>query len=267
MSWQLALHTGSLGTLPLEAALRVARETGWDAVELRYVDFTRALESGRTIDEVLALVKGSGLPVAAVGVERGWFYAVGEERERLLGIIREVTRWADELGAPIIMSPCDVEPGYIYMAAASLNEVGGIVADHGKTIALELNITLEQFKTLDQVRDLLGLAAHPNVGLLVDTYHIQRGGGGLETYESLKPGEIAYFQYSDVPDAPMNPPGNTQERLPPGQGVVPFAEILPIVAAKGYSGYLSYEALHPAAFARDPYEVAAEALAASRKMG
>src|SRR5687767_6170593 len=107
MGWKLALHTGSLGTLPLEAALRVARETGWDAVELRYVDFTRALESGRTIDEVLALVKASGLPVAAVGVEQGWFYAVGEERERLLGIIREVTRWADELGAPIIMSPCD----------------------------------------------------------------------------------------------------------------------------------------------------------------
>ena len=46
---------------------------------------------------------------------------------------------------------------------------------------------------------------------------------------------------------------------------MPFAEILPIVAATGYTGYLSYEALHPAAFARDPYEVAAEALAASRR--
>ena len=27
MSWKLALHTGSLGTLPLDVALRVARET------------------------------------------------------------------------------------------------------------------------------------------------------------------------------------------------------------------------------------------------
>ncbi len=267
MSWKLALHTGSLGTLPLDAALRVARETGWDAVELRHVDFTRALEAGTSIDDALALVKASGLPVSAVGVERGWFYATGDERARLLGIIAEVARWADELGAPIVMSPCDPQPGSVYQAAASLNEVGDIVAARGKTIALELNISLVQFKTLDQVRDLLALARHPNVGLLVDTYHIQRGGGGLETYESLRRGEIAYFQYSDVPDGPMNPPGNTQERLPPGQGVVPFAEILPIVAAKGYTGYLSYEALHPAAFARDPYEVAAEALAASRKMG
>ena len=266
MSWKLALHTGSLGTLPLDAALRVARETGWDGVELRYADFTRALEGGTSIEASLAQVKRSGLPVSAVGVERGWFYAEGEERRRLLGIIDEVSRWADDLGAPIVMSPCDVQTGDLNQAAASLREVGDLVAARGQTIALELNVSLVQFKTLRQVRDLLALAGHPNVGLLVDTYHIERTDGGVATYESLEPGEIAYFQYSEVPDAPMNPPGNTQERLPPGQGVVPFAEILTIVAAKGYSGFLSYEALHPAAFARDPYDVAREALAASRTM-
>ena len=267
MSWKLALHTGSLGTLPLDRALDVARETGWDAVELRYQDFTRAFEGGATSADALGWVKASGLPVTAVGVERGWFYAEGAERQRLLGIIDEVAGWADELGAPIIMSPCDVSPGDLDQAAASLREVGDLVAARGKTVALELNISLVQFKYLQQVRDLLALAGHPNVGLLVDTYHIERGGGGLDAYRNLRHGEIAYFQYSDVPDGPMNPPGNTQERLPPGQGVVPFAEILPIVAEKGYTGYLSYEALHPVAFARDPYEVAAEALAASRKMG
>lgn len=267
MAWRLALHTGSLGTLPLDRALDVARTTGWDGVELRYQDFTRMQERGSSANETLALVKASGLPVTAVGVERGWFYAQGETRQRLLGIIEEVCGWADELGAPIIMSPCDVEQGDLEQAAASVREVGDLVAKRGKTVALELNTSLVQFKRLQQVRDLLARAGHPNVGLLVDTYHIQRGGDGLDVYESLAPGEIAYFQYSDVPDAPMNPPGNTQERLPPGQGVVPFAQILPIVAAKGYHGYLSYEALHPAAFARDPYDVAAEALAASRAMG
>ncbi|MFN8633144.1 MAG: sugar phosphate isomerase/epimerase family protein [Chloroflexota bacterium] len=267
MAWRLALHTGSLGAKPLDLALRVARETGWDAVELRYVDFTRGLEAGSSADELLGLVKASGLPVSAVGVERGWVCSDGEEHARLVGIIDGVSRWAEELGAPIIMSPMDPQPGDLDRAAASLREVGDLVAQRGQTVALELNVGLVQFKKLQQVRDLLARAAHPNVGLLVDTYHIQRGGDGLETYESLAPGEIAYFQYSDVPDGPMNPPGNTFERLPPGAGVVPFAQILPIVAAKGYTGYLSYEALNPAAFDRDPFEVAAEALAASRKLG
>ena len=267
MSWKLALHTGSLGTLALDKQLDVARQTGWDAVELRYVDFTRAQEAGTSFEDSLAQVKSSGLPVTAVGVERGWFYAEGEERQRLFHIIDRVAGWADELGASIVMSPCDPQPGDLDQAAASLREAGDLVATRGKTIALELNTTLVQFRTLRQVRELLKRAGHPNVGLLVDTYHIQRTVGGLSDYEDLAPGEITYFQYSDVPAGPMNPPGNTQDRLPPGQGVVPFAEILPIVAAKGYTGALSYEALHPAAFARDPYEVAAEALAASRKLG
>src|SRR3954447_24746108 len=256
MAWKLALHTGSLGAKPLDLSLQVARETGWDAVELRYVDFTRLLEAGKSASEALELVRASRLPVAAVGVERGWFYAEGGERKRLLDIISQVSGWAAELGAPIVMSPCDPQPGDLQEAAASLRAAGDIVAGNGQTIALELNTNLVQFRTLRQVRELLALAAHPNVGLLVDTYHIQRTVGGLSDYEDLAPGEIAYFQYSDVPPGPIEPPSDTFNRLPPGQGIVPFAEILPIVAATGYTGYLSYEALHPAAFARDPYEVA-----------
>jgi sugar phosphate isomerase/epimerase len=267
MGWRLALHTGSLGAKPLDLALRVARETGWDAVELRYVDFTRLFEAGTSVQDALGLVRGSGLPVAAMGVERGWFYAEGEARQRLLGIIGEVSQWAEELDVPIIMSPCDPDPGDLDRAAASLREAGDLVAARGQTIALELNTNLVQFRTLRQVRDLLARAAHPNVGLLVDTYHIQRTVGGLADYEDLATGEIAYFQYSDVPAGPIEPPSDTFNRLPPGQGIVPFAEILPIITAKGYGGYLSYEALNPTAFERDPFEVSTEALTASRALG
>jgi 4-hydroxyphenylpyruvate dioxygenase len=267
VSWRLALHTGSIGATPLALALRVARETGWDAIELRHVDFARAVESGTSIEEALAQVRASGLPVSAIGVERGWIFAEGETRHRLLASIAEVCRWASAVDAPIVMSPVDAEPGDPDRAAANLREVGDLLAAHGKTMALELNVNVPRFRTLQQVRDLLARAAHPHVGLLVDTYHIERGGGGLETYERLAPGEIAYVQFSDVPAGPMDPPGDTFERLPPGQGVVPFAEILPIVAAKGYRGYLSYEALNHAALERDPFEVAAEALAASRALG
>ena len=267
MSWRLAMHTGSFGALPLAEALRVTRETGWDGIELRHADFAKGLADGATIGELLALVKATGLAVPAVGVERGWVYAEGDARARLLDTITEVCRWATELDAPIIMSPMDPNPGDLNKAPASVREVGDIVASFGKTIALELNVNVQQFRTLQAVRDLLDAAAHPNVGLLVDTYHIERGQGGLEAYERLRDGEIAYFQYSDVPAGPMNPPGNTSERLPPGQGVVPFAQILPIIRAKGYTGFLSYEALNQAAFKRDPFEVSAEALAAGRTLG
>src|ERR1043165_9892109 len=97
------------------------------------------------------------------------------------------------------MSHCDPEHGDLDRAAGSLGECGDLLKAHGKTMALELNTNLVQFRTLKQVRELLALAAHPNVGLLVDTYHIQRTVGGLSDYQDLAPGEITHFQYSDVP--------------------------------------------------------------------
>jgi sugar phosphate isomerase/epimerase len=46
--------------------------------------------------------------------------------------------------------------------------------------------------------------------------------------------------------------------------VVAFRELFGLLAEKGYTGYLSYEAPNPAAWARDPRDVAREALLATR---
>ena len=83
---KLALHTWTLDTTPLADVLRVVRETGWDAIELRRLDFLRAAEAGASAEDVIARVKASGLPVACVGVELGWMWARGDEHKRLLAV-------------------------------------------------------------------------------------------------------------------------------------------------------------------------------------
>src|ERR1051325_10081723 len=93
-----ALHTWTLDTTPFSDVLRIARETGWQAIELRRVDFARAAAAGpppgaagagRAAESVLDEVRASGLPVACVGVELGWMTATGDERRRLLGVFEE----------------------------------------------------------------------------------------------------------------------------------------------------------------------------------
>ena len=49
-----------------------------------------------------------------------------------------------------------------------------------------------------------------------------------------------------------------------GRMGVPFPAFFAAVAARGYTGYCSYEAPNPAAWARDPAEVAREAIEATR---
>src|SRR5262249_470502 len=101
-------------------------------------------------------------------------------------------------------------------------------------------------------------AAHPSCGLLLDTYHLQRSSATLTAIDDVALGEIAYFQYSDVPRTGLEP-GKALDRLPPGKGSVPFKEIFALLDRKGYRGFMSYEAPNPPAWARPPADVAPQA--------
>ena len=262
-AWKLALNTWTLDTTPLGDVLRIARETGWDAVELRRLDFVRAGEHGLTAADVVDRVRASGLPVACVGVEFGWMWARGAERARLYHVFAEQCERARALGSTTIMSPVDRGRGDLGEAVASVREVGDIAAGHGVTLAVEFNSQAEQLNTLEAVRELMARVAHPSCGLLLDTYHLRRSGADLRAIEAVPAAEIAYVQYSDVPRSGLEP-GRAIDRLPPGQGTVPFKEIFGVLAHKGYAGYVSYEAPNPSAWARPAQEVAREALDATR---
>jgi len=255
---RLALHTWTLDTTSLEDVLRVARDAGWSAVELRRVDFARAAEAGQPAERVLDLVRASGLPVACVGGQLGWMFSDGDERRRLLDAVAESCRWARALGAPVVMSPADLGTGDLGRAAAGVRELGDRAAEAGVRLALEPPSQAAQLSTVERVRELLARAGHPSCGLLLDAYHLHRGGGGLRSVEDLDPREIAYVQFSDVPASGLQP-GQTLDRLPPGGGVVPFRDFFRLIDAKGYVGHCSYEAPNPAAWARDPAAVAREA--------
>jgi 2-keto-myo-inositol isomerase len=258
---RLALHTWTLDSTPLTDVLRIARETGWNAIELRRVDFARARAAGRSAESVLEEVAASGLPVACVGVELGWMTAEGDERRRLLDAFDESCRWARALACATVMSPVDKGTGDETRAVQSLREVGAIAGRHGVRLALEFNALCDYWNTLGHVRDVVRRAAHPACGLLVDTYHLGKSGAKPADLDALDISEIAYIQYSDVPRDPT--PGVNTDRLPPGQGTVPLREMIGTMLAKGYAGYLSYEAPNPTAWARPPLDVAREARDAS----
>src|SRR4029453_13390200 len=251
---RLALHTWTLDATPLADALAIAKATGGNGVALRRLAFRRAEESGKPADSVLDLVRASGLPVACVGVEFGWMWADGAERTRLLAVFDEQCRRAAALGCATVMSPVDKDRGDVARAVASAREVGDIAARHGVRLALEFNSQCTQLNTLAVVREITSRAAHPNVGLLLDTYHLGRSGATLKQVEDVAPGEIAYVQFSDPPRTGLQP-GKALDRLPPGQGSYSFREFFALMASKGYAGFASYEAPNEAAWKRDPNDV------------
>jgi 2-keto-myo-inositol isomerase len=266
LSERLALHTWSLDTTPLEETLHAARDGGWNAVELRRVDFTRCFEKGMTSEQVIALVRKSGMKVALLGTEYGFLFAKGDEIKRLFGVLEETCANATALGCDLIMAAPGQNSGTIKEAAANFRAAGEIVGKHGLRIALEFNSVHDVINRLAVGREVVALANHPSCGLLLDAYHMERGGDGGRAFEDLSREEIFAFQFSDVPSGPPPAVKRPTDRLIPGQGRVRWKEVFGLLVEKGYDGYLSFEGPNPELWARPPGEVAREAAAATRKL-
>lgn len=260
----LALHTWTVDTTPLEGALVAAKSAGFDAVELRWVDFARARERGLSNDAALDLVRANGLPVSATGVEYGWIFSSGAERERLFQSFREACDNAVALKCGLLMSAIGPGTATLDEAVANIVHAGEIAATHGLRLTLEYQFQHPVVRTLDILRDMISRAGRPNVGLLLDAYHLQRGGRPGAGFADVPDEEIFYVQFSDVPDAPpaSAPP---VDRLPPGKGVVGWTRLLRLLAEKNYQGWLSYEAPNPAHWARPAAETAKEGADAARR--
>jgi 2-keto-myo-inositol isomerase len=254
----LALHTWTVDSTPLESALAAAKTGGFDAVELRRVDFMR---HSNTLD----LVKKSGLPVACVGVEPGWiFSSKGDEQERLFGVFRESCQAAVALDCPTLMSAIGPGTASLDEAVASIRRAGAVAAEFKLRLALEYQFQHPVMKSLDILRDVIAKAGAKSVGLLLDAYHLQRGGRPGAGFSDVPEAEIFYVQYSDVPDAPPHGPPPV-DRLPPGKGVVQWTNLFQLLAAKNYGGYISYEAPNPAHWERSAADVAGEGAQATRR--
>jgi 2-keto-myo-inositol isomerase len=263
---RLALHMWTVDTTPLATALEAARAGGFDAVELRRTDFKRCFDAGMSNAQVLALIRNSGIPVGVLGVEYGWLFASGDESKRLFKVFRESCENAVALGCPMLMSAPGPVAGSIADAIKYLRQAGDIAGEYGLRLAIEFNSQHPVLNKLAVLRELLGGADNKNCGYLIDTYHFARSGAGGRGFDSVPAEQIFCFQYSDLSPNPVTGVARPTDRLPPGKGVVRWREVLGLLAEKGYTGYLSYEAPNPEQWARSPYDVAREGVELTREL-
>src|SRR5262245_50846455 len=128
---RLALHTWTLDTTPLQAAIKAARDGGFDAVELRRTDFKRCYEQGMSNDAVLDMIRGAGMPVCTLGCQYGWLFATGDERAQLLDDLEITCDNAVALDCPLIMCAPGQNAGPKSDAIESLKRGADICGERG----------------------------------------------------------------------------------------------------------------------------------------
>ncbi|HLH89485.1 MAG TPA: sugar phosphate isomerase/epimerase [Xanthobacteraceae bacterium] len=263
---RLALHMWTIDTTPLAIQLDAAREAGYDAVELRRIDFKRCFEAGLSNAQVLDIVKKSGIPVGVLGVEYGWLFAKGEDSKRIFGVFRESCENAVALDCGMLMSAPGPFVGPVPEAIANLRVAGDIAAEFGLKLAIEFNSQHPVLNNMSVQREIVSAAGKTNVGLLLDAYHLARSGAPGASFADVPGEDIFCFQYSDLSPTPVTGVARPTDRLAPGKGTVRWREVFSLLAQKGYTGYLSYEAPNPELWARSPFEVARDGVELTRAL-
>lgn len=143
-------------------------------------------------------------------------------------------------------------------AIAGLTRVGEVARQCDTVVGLEFICRAHFLGCVDTTARLLRRVNHPNVKLLIDTFHFHAGVSKLSDIEALKTGEVSWVHINDVPESVPRELLDDFDRVYVGEGVMPLPQILHAIT-RVYAGPVSFEVLRYGD--DDPYAVAKRAFA------
>ena len=195
-----------------------------------------------------------------------WLPEPGDRRAQALEDLKWKVELAQAIGADRLVAPSAGTGPYteddFARGADHLREAGDIARPFGVTLMLECVRSSRFAGSLATALTLVRAANHPNIRVMLDTYHFWGGISKFEDLELLRDGELHHLHFEDVPADPPREIQGQPHRAFPGEGIAPLRRIVEVLKRKGYAGPASFETFNPAIQATDPYEVAMRARAA-----
>lgn len=122
-----------------------------------------------------------------------------------------------------------------------------------KTLRLERPHAFVQ--SMAEATRLLDEAEVRHVGLTLDSYHWYAGGDSLETIRRTPAERITILHVNDAKALPRDQLLD-QDRVLPGEGVIPLADWLRAIDSTGFDGFIALEVLGPRLAEASPEECA-----------
>ena len=252
---KIALHEITSNNASFEEDLHAYRDAGWTAVEMSLGKANQYIQQ-HGMDGFVHFVKESGLkPVACTGHVVQTFSspesikANEEEFGQKLDIMAAV-------GSPVIVFGADGPPdiaGAPNMSEAGLAErdrayreqlarfanqvakLADMAKPKGVTMALEIN-WCSMCRSVITAAEAIELIDRENVGLLFDTAHFASTPSRLADLDLVK-GKIVAGHLNDMRNAPPEIRNVNNDRVIPGDGVLPLVEWLNKVEECGFTGW------------------------------
>ncbi len=245
----------------LEEKIEAIAAAGFDGIEIFEQDFIADIRSPRAVGQ---RIRDAGLDVMLFQPFRDFEGLPGALRTKAFDRIERKFDVMAELGCDLVLvcSSCHPEAvGGIDRAAADFAELGKRAAARGLRVGYEALAWGRHVNDHRDAWEVVRRADHPNVGLILDSFHTLARGIDPETIRRIPGDRIFFVQLADAPKIDMDLLYWSRHfRNMPGEGDLNVTAFMQAVSATGYNGPISLEIFNdqfrggsPGTIAQDGY--------------
>lgn len=250
-----------------EEKLRAAAAAGFSQVELWQQDVSKAMGGA---DALADLCQQLSLGLTDYQVLLDFDGAPESLREDKRHEALQMMATAQRLGASTLLVPASTHSHCCAeRIEADLRWLVQQAADHGLRVAYEAMAWSQHINNTAQAWQLIQQIDAPNLGLVVDAFHIFVRQRTLADLAGIPAEKIFLVQLSDLheqPDPQHLVETARHHRLLPGEGHYPLQALLAHLQQIGYEGPLGLEVFNDQRHAADPHETAQAAMASLRRV-
>jgi sugar phosphate isomerase/epimerase len=249
--FRYSLNTGTIRGQKLGVAeqIEVAAKAGYDGIEPWTGDIAKFAESGGSVKDLGKRCRDLGLRVvSAIGFAQ---WIVDHDAQRAKGIeqLKQDMDLVAQLGGTHIAAP---PAGANRAAKLDLDRAAErycAILDLGRKIGvvpqLEAWGSSTNLSHAAEVAYVAAKAGHPDACVLLDAFHMYKGGVEPSAMKLFGRKTIHCFHMNDYPADPPRDTIKDAQRIWPGDGIAPLKEILAHLAANHCDVVLSLELFNP----------------------
>lgn len=245
--------------------MKVASDAGFTSAEIWIDSLQTYLRTGGTLKDAKKRLDDLGIKVEnAIGFAE-W---IAEDKAKRTAGIEQMKREMEmlaQIGCKRIAAP---PMGATENPVLDLKKVAQryrTILELGDKTGVVPQLEMWGFsKNLSQVSDVMYAAlesGHPSAKVLLDIFHLYKGGSSIDTLPLISKSAIQIFHVNDYP-ANLSPSVVTDaERIYPGDGIAPIRRILQILKSADRPLIISCEVFNKNYYRQNPLQVAKTALA------
>jgi 2-keto-myo-inositol isomerase len=239
--FRIAINTSTISgyKLPVEQQIELCVKAGYEGIELWVRDVQAFIDKGGKVEDLASQIKGSGMQLDNMIGFAPWM--TGEEG---MEEMKKEMELSARLGSKCIAATCFGLDSYSQNEMPVYSEKYRELIEFGEELNIIPLIELWGHRALSRLTDVTTIALgahHRKASLLLDFYHLYRGGNSFESLALLNGKNLPVFHINDYPGNIPYQNLKDADRVLPGDGVCPYQEILPILYENGFRGALSLE--------------------------